>query len=218
MNANFFRSGTFAVAVAALPVLFAYPANAEFKSGDLYAAFSGHAVGPEFYTTTANSTRNTNRGHRIGIAVGYDFNPVRIEAEATQIQTPPKTTSHPLVNGGAETPMFGTITHRVLMLNGYYDFDLDGPFTPYLGVGAGLAKQSINLSASGFPSASGSDRIIAWQVIIGTAYEITKKVELTADFRYFDTSNPSFTSSSGSTYTVKGDAMQQFGIGLRYHF
>lgn len=217
MNTTFLRYSITATALSAAFTISVNAANAEPSTGT-YIALSGYTSSPEDYTTTASSTRKTKRGHRLSIAAGYGFNNMRIEGELSQLQTPPKSTSHPLVNGGAETPMSGSITSRMFMLNGYYDFELDGPFTPYVGGGAGFAKQTIDLNAPGFPSASSSDTIIPWQVMVGTAYEITNALDITAEFRYFDTTDPTFTSSGGTTYTVKGDAMQQIGIGLRLRF
>ena len=71
------------------------------------------------------------------------------------------------------------------MLNGYYDLDL-GPFKPYVGLGAGLAKAKFKQTVLGL-SGSDSDTVVAYQFMGGLAFEITPAANIFAVYRYFST-------------------------------
>lgn len=91
----------------------------------------------------------------------------------------------------------GDLTTTSGMLNVLYDVDAGGNFNPYIGVGAGMAKVEAGRIRHAIPDTdcctgiiSGDDKVLALQLILGAAYQITDNVALTADYRYFVPRNP----------------------------
>lgn len=98
------------------------------------------------------------------------------------------------------------------MANVYYDFDcFNLPVTPYIGVGAGVAKivRSTSLSTEYFED--GSDYTTChtrgvYQAIAGLSYKVCDKTELSLEYRYFDTIKHSSTQN------------HSIGLGLKRYF
>jgi len=109
----------------------------------------------------------------------------------------------------------GKVRSLGFMGNVLYDIHTGTPFTPYLGVGAGMAqvKHETRLGATSF---SESDWVFAYQGIAGVAYNVTNNLALTADYRYFATQDPKF-DVLGTT--VKGEYRNHsVMVGLRSSF
>ena len=124
------------------------------------------------------------------------------------------------------------------MVNALYDiqalrFDLGVPVTPYLGAGLGVASVSptrFDLSTARGEALrlSGAQSLIAYQAIIGLAWELdrlTPGLALTTEYRFLGTPQPSFRAS----YTPPGGSAaagslrmtntnSSLLIGLRYAF
>jgi outer membrane protein OmpA-like peptidoglycan-associated protein len=86
------------------------------------------------------------------------------------------------------------------MLNVLYDFDLRGPVTLHIGAGIGAAQQT---SVSAFPgpgnSTDSSQTLFAYQGIGGIRWMACPSVAVDFDYRYFATTDPTFTAVSGAT-------------------
>ena len=85
------------------------------------------------------------------------------------------------------------------MVNGYYDVDLGGHFTPYVGLGIG----AIRVDADGVSPVSGSridddDVAFAYQGILGGAYAIDHNWSVTADYRYLASTDLDLSTASGT--------------------
>jgi len=117
----------------------------------------------------------------------------------------------------------GKVRSLGFMGNLLYDFNTGTAFTPYIGVGAGIArvKQELNFVPAGTATsiryASDQDWVFAYQGIAGVAYNVTSNLALTADYRYFATAKPKFDTAFGTT------AESQYRnhsvmVGLRYSF
>ena len=74
----------------------------------------------------------------------------------------------------------------VLLFNAYFDFEIEGPVTPYLTGGLGLAGAKIK--DSGTDTDSGNDAVVAYQLGTGVAIDLTDALSLDIRFRYFGTS------------------------------
>lgn len=104
------------------------------------------------------------------------------------------------------------------MVNGYYDFDTGGALTPYVGLGAGVAR----IEADGYSPVSGSsidddDVVFAYQGIAGVAWSLSPSLALTADYRYFATDDPSLTTAGGTGVDAEYRSHSVF-LGLRLAF
>ncbi len=105
-----------------------------------------------------------------------------------------------------------------LMFNGLYDFDTGSKFTPYIGLGVGGAR----VSADGIFPVSGtrvddSDIGLAFQGIVGAAYELSDSWSATADYRYLSAPDLDFGADNGTSLDSSYDN-HSFMIGLRYSF
>jgi len=88
------------------------------------------------------------------------------------------------------------------MANGYYDFEMGSPLTPYLGVGIGIVDSEVDVA--GFGSTSETD--LAYQFMAGLAFNVSKTAYLTAGYRYFGIAE---TDAPGT---------HEFNIGARFMF
>lgn len=105
----------------------------------------------------------------------------------------------------------GKTESMAFMGNALYDVNTGTAFTPYIGLGAGIAevRQSLN-------GASGKDWVFAYQGIVGAAYTVTNNLALTLDYRYFATVDPEF---NLGPVTSKGEYRNHTILaGLRYSF
>ena len=104
----------------------------------------------------------------------------------------------------------GDVNAFSIMANLWYDFDLgeSTPLTPFIGVGAGMARLEAEYSIRAtyptntlawFPlygstytsNSSADDWVFAWQVGAGLAYEFGGGMSLSAQYRYFSTGDVS---------------------------
>jgi outer membrane protein OmpA-like peptidoglycan-associated protein len=130
------------------------------------------------------------------------------------------------VNGIQVTPpgttfsATGNVNSLAFMANAYYDFLNSSAFTPYLGGGVGAARVSLDsLAFTALPGfkTSGSDWQFAYQGIAGVRYNFTPNWSVHVDYRYFATSDPSF-SFFGSPKASTQYHTQNVMVGLTYHF
>lgn len=126
-------------------------------------------------------------GFAIGGFVGYEFGGgLRAEGELSY-----------RANDGDSflgVGLDGDVTSLAFMVNGFYDFDIGSPFTPYVGGGVGVASVSLNdVGAVGIVLADDDDVVFAYQLGFGVGYELSPTLTLTADYRYFATADGEFT-------------------------
>lgn len=94
----------------------------------------------------------------------------------------------------------GEVTALSGMLNGYYDFDVDGGFKPFIGAGIGLARIEVDGSVLGVTIVDDDDTVFAYQGLAGISYEITQSVTASLLYSYFATTDPEFTDAAGGNF------------------
>jgi len=104
-------------------------------------------------------------GYLLNAALGYNFDPVRIEA-AVGYQR------HELED------LDDDVSYLSLMANAYYDFDAGSGVTPYVMAGAGIAEADESWT-------SDNDTGFAWQVGAGLGFPIGGGTTLDLGYRYF---------------------------------
>ncbi len=82
----------------------------------------------------------------------------------------------------------GEIESISLMGNAYVDFVPQGRFSPYLGVGIGLARLEEKVTGLG----DAHDLVGAYQLSLGGRYRASDIVTLDLQYRFFGTSEPTF--------------------------
>jgi OOP family OmpA-OmpF porin len=95
------------------------------------------------------------------------------------------------------------------MLNGYYDFNRQGAWNPFVGAGVGVAQVKVD----GGPS-SGDDTGFAYQFKVGVAHPFNDRLTGEVAYRYLGVNGIEF----GSTLNrIRGDfSTQAVTVGLRY--
>lgn len=93
---------------------------------------------------------------------------------------------------GASARSRGDVDSVSFMANGWWDIPYPG-ITPYVGGGIGLSEVSVsNFSVGGVNIGSDEDTVFAFQLGGGVAIPIAPRVDLTADYRYFQAEDPEF--------------------------
>jgi OmpA-OmpF porin, OOP family len=122
-------------------------------------------------------------------------------------------------NSFTEGDIDGEATAVALMGNLIYDFNRDSRFQPYLGVGVGVARVSVNVD--GYEESS--DRSLAYQGMAGFGYALTDQLTLDLGYRYFKA--PDINASEAFTSFGIGGARsetdyehQAVTLGVRWQF
>lgn len=144
-------------------------------------------------------------------SVGYGFgNGLRLEGEMSHRRSD--------VTNFSGTGLAGEAKVTGFMANLLYDFDVSPRFIPYIGVGAGLAvvrfKDVSPIAASNIDD---EDNVFAWQGLAGVAVPLTDQLDLTADYRYFDTNDVNLQTDAGGNIN-SGYTSHSVMLGLRYRF
>ena len=128
----------------------------------------------EFPDTGYSGDLEHDGGWLLGLAVGSAFNNYRLEGEFEY------RTSDFSAKGISGDETLKTIS---LMANGYYDFNMDSGFTPYVGAGIGFARHDIG---------DDDDTVFAYQATLGVALAMSETMDLDFAYRYFATADPDF--------------------------
>ena len=90
--------------------------------------------------------------------------------------------------GGSTFPFNAEITGMSLMGNIYWDIRSEATVCPYLGFGLGMAKLEGQMETD----PKEDDTVFAYQFILGTAFNVSEKVAIDLNLRYYGTDNPTF--------------------------
>lgn len=156
-----------------------------------------------------------------GVAVGYDFTPIRSELEFLMLADVTGEGSIGGINGAVMD-----YSVKTLMANVYYDFNTSTNFTPYVMAGLGFAFVDTEFSDTrGFNlSGDGDDSNFAWAVGLGVGYDINENITLDAEYRFMNLGSvETSTALNGVSIpngTIDTDDLyaNMFHIGVRYNF
>ena len=178
-----FKTLLVAAALCAVPAL----AHAEWYTGiDVGATFlqdsknSGSGLG---YKTESDAGWMTQG------QVGYGFGPWKVEGELSY-----RSNGVSKVNGVSGS---GTTSALAPMINAIYEFLPQSQWHPFVGAGIGAARlNSGTVKQNGVAVYKGNDWQFAYQGFTGVGFDVSKNVELKAQYRYFAT--PDYTSKASS--------------------
>lgn len=129
-----------------------------------------------------------------------------------------------IVAVGAAGSASADIDVQTLMFNVFYDFENSSKFTPYLGLGAGLAFINVDVTVDdGFGSMT-ADNVdmdatnFAWAASAGCSYELTEMVELDLQLRYVDFGDSGTYSEDGNSAQIKNMSSTDAMLGIRFTF
>ncbi len=134
-------------------------------------------------------------GFDAGGFVGYDFGPVRIEAEARYAeanidQVTVGNTGFLASNiraGSGVYPASGQIDSLAFMVNGLADFGPDDGLQGFVGGGVGVARTGLEarITRSGPAGIDDSDTDFAWQILAGVRAPLTDNIDVGLKYRLF---------------------------------
>lgn len=148
--------------------------------------------------------------------VGYGFeNQLRPEFEVSY-----RRNNVDAVSGTGSGTNNGHEDALAFMGNLFYDFDTRSGLTPYIGAGAGAALVAADNAGFvvGGTTLNSQPLRFAYQGIAGLAYEISERLDISADYRYFATMEPEFKTAAGVLADETSYNHHSFLIGLRYVF
>lgn len=209
------------LAALAVAVLLMAPALAEaYPKQGWYVSGAGGVSFQDDSDATIGGVTNSIQfkpGYVVDGSVGYGFeNQLRPEFEISY-----RHGNVDKVTGAGAGSRSGNENAIGLMGNLFYDFDLRTGLTPYLGVGVGGALVSADHAGQIVGGAELDDQQFefAYQGIAGVSFELSERLDVTADYRYFSTLDPQFSTLTGglrsddTTYHT-----HNFLLGLRYVF
>ncbi len=162
-------------------------------------------------------------GIKIAGALGYDFGAFRAEVEIGYLTNE---ANDGVAIGSGSGPVEGDVSVLSFMVNGYYDIHTPNfSLVPYLGVGIGGASIDAHIIAPFLPSTQVVDdsaTVFAYQFMAGFGWNVSPSITLTADYRYFATTDPEFTPGnafpSGSPDLTSDYNNHSFNLGARFKF
>ncbi len=197
----------------------ALPFTAQAETQGLYI---GGNVGADFAvdskasTAAGHNTVHYDVGPAASLSLGYGFGPFRGEVEESFRYNGVNGTG-----GAALGHAGGNARTWATMFNGFYDINTGTPWTPYIGGGIGVGFFHASLSGnrpvgSSIGLYNGSDTTFAYQGIAGVSYALSQNLSLTADYRYFATTDADI-KSNGTKWNVE-NANHVLTIGARWAF
>ncbi len=185
---------TLATAVLAATALTATAAAAQdanwYVKGDVGANFQSEINGAH--------TAKGNSGWTISGAAGRDFGDnFRGEGEVLYMESDGK-------HAGS-----GDLKTVAGMVNGYYDFNRQGAWNPFVGAGVGIAQVKVDGGLS-----NGDDTGFAYQFKVGVSHPFNDRLTGEVAYRYFGVNGLEF---GGIPGRIDGDfSTQAITVGLRY--
>lgn len=112
----------------------------------------------------------------------------------------------------------GSVESSSFFINGYYDFRNSTAFTPYVGLGVGTRKLDVNYRPSGVGIIDDDDRVMVYQLSVGTLYALTDSLELLAGITYVDGDDATVRSSLlPARFDINSESFN-YRIGVKYNF
>jgi|GEM_PF-179125 len=112
----------------------------------------------------------------------------------------------------------GDITNTGVFLNGYYDFNSEGAFQPYVGAGVGFASVDVAYQPSGITVIDDSETKLAYQVKAGATWRLDNQWELFGEYAYRATEDVELDNQLFPGTLEIENTQNVFSIGARYRF
>lgn len=175
----------------------AFDSEADYKNGiGVYTAF-GHESASGWRKEIEFSYRNNDVRHFAGDGLGFV--------------------------GWPDPALDGDIRSLAFMFNVIKDFNNGGTVTPYIGIGAGMARLKADYYGTGGPGTLVIDDKsweFAYQGIAGLAFQLAEGLALDVSYRYFETLDPKFSGTLAALPTVVNQEYNSHSVfaGLRWNF
>lgn len=141
-----------------------------------------------FGGTFLNSKTSNDAGYRFDIVGGYQFH----KNWAVELDLGVTWNEVDKVGGVAVSPDRFDIWQNPLLVNLVYTLPLNGPFSVFVGGGAGGVFTSIDYKLTGFGHIEDTDAAFGYQGMAGVKYEINDSMDIGVTYRLMGTSNHSW--------------------------
>lgn len=209
------------VHVLAAVVLLGVATSLPAQEKNWYGAFgAGAALIGDNDVSQGGITISTefDTGFLVTGAVGRFFDRFRAEVELNYVTADVGTITATAGGLSGSASGDGDASATSLMVNGYYEFDTGGPWSPYVGGGLGGANVSLNgIGANGFTFLDDDDTVLAYQFKAGVAYRFNENIDGTAGYRYFATDDLDV-NIGGAAFSIDGPETHNFEVGVRFRF
>lgn len=187
------------------------------KGGGAWLNHSGSAEDNATGATT--SSKWDDDSYVFGAAVGYnwvEFVPLRTEIEYLYRSD----LDYKYDNTSNATSFKDDIDIQTLYANFYYDFVNQTDFTPYVGVGVGLAIIGEDMSDTGYALADESHTTtnFSWNAGAGVAYHINEMVALDLGYRYSSFGSGKDIDTTDLKFRAKNLSAHEALLGVRFQF
>ncbi len=122
---------------------------------------------------------------------------------------------------GIRNELDGNITYLTGMINGLLDFKTGTKWSPFAGVGIGLSKvswNSIKFKDGTSSTVDDSDKVFAYQGIVGLAYDVAESWKIDLEYRYFHANDVTLKADNGVKASLDSNTNHSVIIGARYLF
>lgn len=207
------RGSVAAIAVAAFSAVLAELGTASAEPADgPYLRLEGGASLPGNMAATGPTglsfTLAPDPGPIAGAALGMRLAPFRLELDVDWMHSTVKSSSPALT---------GTVQNIPVMLNGYFDWANNTRFEPYIGFGVGFTAMTLTGSGASGINIDSSQRVFAFQPIVGVNYTLTDQVTVGLQYRYFRSVQPGLATTAGARFSID-NASHNVLATLTYHF
>lgn len=167
-----------------------------------------------FPGASGTSKITLNPGFRAGLGTAYEFTPYfALDWEIAVLAAT-------VDKASGLQEMDATITQVPFLVNGVLQYQNDSGFTPFVGVGVGVASSAISVdeARSGTARVEGSDYefVFAWQATGGVKYALKKRLGVGLMYKYLWTANAKW--DLDTTVAPPGSGNQKLEVdGIRSH-
>ena len=185
------------------------------------------------YNSVVNVDRSFDSAPLFGIGIGYNYNEwLRLDVTG---EYRGKANFHGFdigYNPGPNDDVYsGSKSELTFLANAYVDLGTWSNFTPFVGAGVGISRNTISSfydTSASFRSAAYADAAskwsFAWALYAGVGYKVTKNVTVELAYRYIDLGNAqsgnitNFAGVVGGPYEFNHLTSHDLKLGLRFNF
>jgi len=199
-------------------LLSATAASAEgWYAGTFYSTYDADDV--RFGTALGTVTSTLDDGSGLGVTVGRELGALRFELEWSTFDL--DVVDH-LLGGAALPGPTGKVDVNSYLVNAAYNFNANGTFSPYLGLGLGMTDAEFdNFGVAPIPQVlQDSDSVFAYQLFAGIEARFDNGWRLFADYRIqtADGLGVMVSPAAGSVGSEIDLETESLRIGARYRF
>ncbi len=199
------------------------PAAFAAEGGLYFSLYGGGALVDDVENDSATGSFNLSYdpGWTGGAAIGYDLRTAFPEIGTGRVELEVSWRQNDLDQvefAEGKVTGSGTATTESIMLNTIGEYRDTLPWIPYVGIGAGAARITLDaLRVADFPLVDGEDTVFAWQVLAGVGVQVAPRLYLDLGYRYFATLDPGFTDALGQKFDSQYDT-HNATFGMRIDF